>query len=587
MLNNKLNFIDSLNGPKFKRREISPPVTQAKAKPPPTKTNLPSALKKGGSWKTVISICLVVIIILIAFSSNVIFSSSSLLDHLTSLKSEDSDTSLWDKVKQLIGAEEKSLKGETEDRINILLLGQGGAGHEGPYLTDTIILISLKPSTNQVAAISIPRDLYVPLYKNGWRRLNYANSFGEVEMAGQGGEITSQTVSNVFNLPIHYYARIDFEGFRKVIDDLGGINVYVERSFTDSQYPTENFGTQKITFEKGWQKMDGETALKFTRSRHGTNGEGSDFARSKRQQKIIIAIKNEIFSFGSLFRPDKFIKAAKDFNEHFETNLKTWEIVRLSKFAQRIDLNNIITSVLDDSPDGPLKAALTKDGAFVLITKTGDFSALEAVAQNIFLSPSEAQVKKAKEEIKKTQTLLANIQEEGPASITVQNGTLNSGLAQRTADFLASLEFNVISFSNAPSQNFEKTIIYDFTDGQKKSNLELLSKTINPRIKFGQTTENSGEVKIEKSNLSNFPDLKPETEFLIILGADYVEPIVPQLTILQKETATNTDLTQTEIQKPTESTPLPPIKTSVQSDDSNSIDPTSAEKATLIGENPE
>lgn len=511
MLNNKLNFIDSARGPKFKRRELSPPQDSPR-KPLPEYSYTKKPKK---AWKPIAFVAIIIIIVFIAFSSNIIFSSNSLLENLTNLETDGSKTSLWTKVKRLVGAEEKLLAGEASGRINILLLGQGGAGHEGPFLTDSIILASLKPSTNQVAAISIPRDLYVPVSENGWRRINFANSYGETELGGLGGEIASQTISNVFNLPIHYYARIDFEGFKKIVDDLGGINVYVETSFIDPLYPTSDYGTTTVSFKQGWQKMAGETALQFTRSRHGTNGEAGDFARAKRQQKIIIAIKNKAFSFGSLFRPDRFFKAAKDFNKHFKTNLKTWEIIRLQRFAKEMDLEKIIAKVLDDSPQGPLVGGITENGAYVLMTKTNDFTELVEIAENIFLNPTEAQIKKAKKETKEQKALLQEIKQEGGhANLVVQNGTLNSGLAKRTGDYLASLEFPVLEFSNAPSQDIEKTIIYDFTNGKNKASLKLLEKNI--------------KAKIKKSNISDFEDLNPQTDLLIILGFDYFEPIIPQ-----------------------------------------------------------
>jgi len=507
-----LGSFNNARGPKFKRREISYPKPAEVIKPETSSISY----KPKRPWKLLFSFGIIIVILIIAFSSNIIFSSSSLLNNLTNLNSENTSIGLWGRVKRLVGAEEKSLKGEADDRINILLLGQGGLGHEGPFLTDTIILASYKPSTNQVAAISIPRDLYVPIYNNGWLRINHANSIGETDMGGKGGETASQTISNVFELPIHYYARIDFKGFKEIINDLGGINVYVDRSFTDPTYPTSDYGTTTISFDTGWQKMDGDTALKFARSRHGTNGEAGDFARAKRQQKILMAIKDKAFSFGSLFRPDKFIKAAKDFNKHFETNLKTWEMIRLSKFAKDIDLNNIITKTMDDSPQGPLMGGITEEGAYVLMTKTEDFTELSNIAKNIFGNPTEAQIKKVAEDRAEKNALTKKIKQEGGyANIIVQNGTLRSGLAKRSADYLASLELTVLKFGNAGTQDIEKTTIYDFTNGKKEANLELL--------------ENEVEAKSKKSDLSDFPDLDPKTDFLIILGLNYTEPIMPNV----------------------------------------------------------
>ncbi len=110
---------------------------------------------------------------------------------------------------------DKPLKGELSDRINVLILGMGGAQHEGPYLTDSIILASIKPSSHQIALLSIPRDLYVPIPKYGWQRINFANALG-VARSKDGGELSSEVVSDVLNVPVHYWVRADFRNFQRI-----------------------------------------------------------------------------------------------------------------------------------------------------------------------------------------------------------------------------------------------------------------------------------------------------------------------------------------------------------------------------------
>jgi len=206
-------------------------------------------------------------------------------------------------VRNFIFKSENVMTGQQEDRINILLLGIGGSGHDGPYLSDTNIILSIKPSTNQVAMISVPRDLAAKMGNYGFRKINNANAFGELEQSGNGGEYARKVFEDTFNISLPYYARVDFAAFKELIDAVGGINVDVQRSFVDTAYPGPNDSFQTISFEAGPQHMDGERALIFTRSRHGSNGEGSDFARAKRQQIMLAAFKKKLLSSETFLNP--------------------------------------------------------------------------------------------------------------------------------------------------------------------------------------------------------------------------------------------------------------------------------------------
>jgi anionic cell wall polymer biosynthesis LytR-Cps2A-Psr (LCP) family protein len=185
-------------------------------------------------------------------------------------------------------------------RTNILLLGAGGASHEGPDLTDTIIVASAKTATPPaILLISVPRDIYLDSLGD---KINSAYATGKLERAkAAAGEVTG--------LPIHYAVKIDFAVFERIIDILGGIEITVPRGFTDDEYPAagkENDPCggdpelkcryEKISFSPGRQKMDGATALKYARSRKAEGDEGTDFARSFRQQLVIGAAKDKVFS---------------------------------------------------------------------------------------------------------------------------------------------------------------------------------------------------------------------------------------------------------------------------------------------------
>lgn len=416
---------------------------------------------------------------------------------------EFSNITEWvSQIGKLIRSEDKILKGEKDGRINFLLLGMGGAGHDGAYLTDTIILASFEPKEKKVSMISIPRDLAVPLSGYGWRKINSINAYAEAENRGSGGAATIAAVGEVLDIPIHYYIRADFQGFETLINKLGGVSVYVEKSFVDYQYPTDDEKYQTLTFPEGWQTMDGDTALKFVRSRHGTNGEASDFARSRRQQKILVALKEKILSFSTLLNPIKIQSVFDAVKNSIDTNMEMWEIVRMSHLARDLDTEKIIHQVLSADQDGLLVAA-NIDGAYVLEPRAGNFSEIQFLIKNIFNVESEITFEDKPE----------------PTRLEIQNGTKIAGLASRTAEMLKKNDYRVVKISNATEQNYEKTTIYDLTGGVKNDDLNFLKEKLNAEVSSSLpswfTNPNaSGEVALFASPTTS----NNSTDFLIILG---------------------------------------------------------------------
>ncbi len=175
------------------------------------------------------------------------------------------------------------LKGEGDGRINILVLGIGGVGHEAPTLSDTMLVLSIDPQTKDTAMLSIPRDLYVKIpatgkYATQYSKINAANAYG-------GPELAAKVVSSVIGVPIHYYILVDFSGFRQAVDAVGGVDVTVGKAIYDPEYPCDNEkgGYCPFSVAAGPQHMNGTVALRYARSRKST----SDFDRAARQQQII------------------------------------------------------------------------------------------------------------------------------------------------------------------------------------------------------------------------------------------------------------------------------------------------------------
>lgn len=343
-------------------------------------------------------------------------------------------------MRSLISGGEKQLKGEKEGRINILLMGIGGEGHDGANLTDTIILASINPKTKQVGMLGIPRDLLAPIPGYGYRKINNAYAFAEDTVKGSGGNNVKKVVGDVFGLEVHYFVTVDFEGFRQLIDDIGGVTVDVEKSFTDSFYPTDDFKTRVVSFTAGRQTMNGTEALRYARSRHGNNGEGSDFARAKRQQKIIVAARDKLLSLGVMANPAKMARIYQTVSEHIATDVESWEILRLASILKDVRSGEIARQTLEEAPEGPLVPSMV-NGAFVLLPESGSWDELRSIAQNIFIvQPQE----------KKSEKI----------SVEIQNGTVVPGYAAKVAELLRREGYQVLKISNAQSRDYEKTVIY-------------------------------------------------------------------------------------------------------------------------------
>lgn len=413
------------------------------------------------------------------------------------------------KIVGLVESSDKKVRGEDQDRINILLLGMGGKKHEGGYLTDTIILASLKPSTKKVAMMSIPRDMVIPLENLGWRKINAVNAFAENKKRASGGEAISQAISDILEIPIHYYFRIDFEGFVNIIDHLGGVEVMVENDLNDYRYPilgnedNEDYYSrfEHLSIKKGWQKMDGELALKYARSRHGLGVEGSDFARSRRQQKIIQAVKDKALATENLFKPAMISSIISELNEHLLHNMKVWEGLKMWQTFKDIDSDDISNYVLDDSPNGLLVAGRSESGAYILSPRGGDFSDIRYLVNNFF-----------PEEIKSQSDSIIKENKQN-AKVEIKNGTWINGLANQVSIDLEKNNFEVLRISNSSLRDFKQSVIYDLSFGAKDEALLYLKNVLGAQVSYELPRWLSEEIKTQSSSSGQeVPD------FLVILG---------------------------------------------------------------------
>ncbi len=292
---------------------------------------------------------------------------------------------------------------------NILLMGYGGPGHEGAYLTDTMMVAHIDTKTKKATLISIPRDIWVnvptdskdtfhskinAVYQMGLFPENYPDLPQRYHGEQGAGELVGLAISQVTGLTIDNYFAIDFAGFEKTVNTLGGINIPVAITFDDPEYPLagheddlcgktesdlpelEKIATESpelafpcryevLHFDAGLQKMDGTTALKFVRSRHSEQ-DGGDFNRARRQQLFLQALKKEIVSIG--FIP-KIIPLMDDLGNHIHTDIDPL-------FANKLLLSSQVGQdyvqqqfVLDD--EDYIKVGRSEIGQFILIPTAG------------------------------------------------------------------------------------------------------------------------------------------------------------------------------------------------------------------------
>jgi len=408
------------------------------------------------------------------------------------------------------------LETDENGHTNILLLGTGNANHDGANLTDTIIVASIDKSSGTVAMLSIPRDLYVEidaLY--GWNRINslleltaqqemYDNpAITEGQAYTKGYEILTQTVSEILNIPIHYYARINFDGFTQIVDAIEGIDVDVEEALYDPLYPADDGSIAYQTFfvDVGLQHFDGDTALKYARSRETT----SDFSRSKRQQQVLNAIKEKALSLGVLTSPTKLKNLYNAIGDNFTSDLTWEEIVYLAKIADKFERDHMYSWGLNDNPlsmGGFLYTPPREEGdAFSLLPYVNDYSDIQLFANLVLLHP-----------------------EVHAAGTTYQvlNGTTRNGVASQTLYYLIRFGFDVVRYGNAPNRAVPITRILPLSgllagqSPEKAIDNDSLKFLMENFIPVGFTLN---DVPTEYSPV----EWESEADIVLELGQDYVD----------------------------------------------------------------
>ena len=270
-----------------------------------------------------------------------------------------------------------------ENRVNFLLLGMRGEGDaNGGLLTDAMMIASFQKSTGKIALISIPRDLYLQMPGEvTYEKINTVYAIGNQKYEN-GLDYAKKTVAYVSGLYIDHVIEINFDAFKDIIEILGGVNIYLDKPFIeDKQWGCDAMGKncQSFGLPAGEQMLNGETALVYVRSRFSS----SDFDRVKRQQQVLIAIKDKILSLGILSDPLKISGIIDVLSKNVKTDISPWQIPDFIKLSKKAKTDNIIRRVFENSSEGMLYETKI-NGIYVLLPTNGDFSKIREACQNIF-----------------------------------------------------------------------------------------------------------------------------------------------------------------------------------------------------------
>lgn len=386
----------------------------------------------------------------------------------------------------------KDLQEDAYGHTNILLLGTGGEGHDGADLTDTIIVASINQTTNQVTLFSIPRDFYVLDKKVGNMRINNLYFVGKKELGDPkiGLSMLEEHVENITDIPIHYYLKVDFKGFKEIVDAVGGVDMNIPEAVYDPLYPRgEDIGYETFSITAGPQHLDGETALKYARSRHST----SDFDRSGRQQLLLYALKEKAEKEGILSDTGKLQDLYEALQSYLDTSLTLREVITLGKIGSQIKRENILTLGIHDDPTkcGGVLYTPSRDlygGASVLVPADKTYADIHNITE-INLNHPEIRT--------------------GNIKLQILNGTKGLGLAAESKIILNRLCLSVVRFGNGQSKDVATTSYY-LKKEIPKPTLEALQKLIPGTIST-----------IVPQKYLELP-YASESDIIIELGADYL-----------------------------------------------------------------
>ena len=336
------------------------------------------------------------------------------------------------------------------NRLNILIVGCDEIENHGR--ADTIVFLSISPKTKDALILSIPRDTRVEIPGRGMDKINHAYAFG-------GESLLTKTVSSFLDVPIHFYAVADFNGFVYIIDELGGVEIDVEKEM----HYVDKAGGVEINLHPGKQILNGEKALQYIRFRYDKLG---DLGRIKRQQKLALAVIKKMINFDSMIKIPQISEGMKDY---IETNIEARDTVALANLFRGVNQEKIRIETVQGEP-----------------------VYIEGIS---YLEPNVEEVQQ------RVKSLIYG--KNSGMKVEVLNGNAMTGIAHKIANDLELQGFEIVNLGNADNFNYEKTKII------------IYSKEVNLNNEFKKLFNDFEIVKEYQTNAN--------LDLVIILGKDMAE----------------------------------------------------------------
>ena len=411
--------------------------------------------------------------------------------------------------------------------VNILLVWYGWAGHGGGYLADTTIVASRNAELNALSMLSIPRDLYInnPLWWTSRVNSVFTQYYWRTKDLHEAASWYVAQIEKITGLSIPYYATIDFSWFKKLVDDIWGIDIDVPYALHDYQYPDERLkGYDPLHVEQGWQHMDWELALKYARSRHAA-GHASDFDRSFRQQLVINAIKDKLLSWGNLT-----LSNAKDLYDSYiemvNTNVSLNEMLWGIQFLEGAKMFTfwLNVSFVTDS-------LATQKGSFLYTPQRELFNGASvllpvgATAWNLDHFDAIHQYTDFISHNQKFSIEWATVEvDNGITKETLREyGLSNVRVAWRLAAKMKRFWIDVVDTNNVDPQDWTTVIIN--TESEKEEGFEGTVNAIRNFVPIDQVIYNTWTVKWIVDDYGNSVEVFTGVDVQVILGTTYLDEL--------------------------------------------------------------
>jgi LCP family protein required for cell wall assembly len=345
--------------------------------------------------------------------------------------------------------------------LNIVLLGSDRRPDSGAWRTDSMIVVSVDQRNQEVRLLSLPRDLWVYIPNHGYNRINTADLWGELAHEGDGPEWVKRTIYENLGIPIHYYVRVDFNGFIKIIDSLGGVDINVEEALPD------------VRIEAGPQHMNGKEALRYARSRYTT----SDFDRGRRQRILLTALWEQALTLDVVPRlPQLWVSMA----DTFMTDLPLSEVINLAYLGTKVKREDIHSAGFDRAM---VENWTTPEGAAVLLPRE---ERIQAMLED-FYAPLPA----------------AQVATDNPVIVEVLNGCQGEEAEEMAASRLRAEGYKVNRTGSAGRQDYPQTSIVVYKG----------------ELAIGQAI--AGVLGVPATAATQASDSDEQPDVRVILGADY------------------------------------------------------------------